>query len=411
MSKHDSHDCTRHAVGRRSFLSMAAAGAGLMMLPTRRALASAHEIVIGGTLSQSGPFQGIVQPFDELQQAWVDQINARGGIHLSKLGKTLPVRLVLYDDQTDPARALRFYERLATVDNVNLFIGPFSSFLTNAALQAAVTHELPFFMVEANDSIMFESRNDWRTTGLAPATWEYKRIADLYERKGGVQRFALLARDNLHENQAMEGFGDWLRQAGFDVVYQEIAPKDTKDFSSIILAMKQQDPDVVFVEALPPPWTIGFLKQARELGLNPKDVIAGHAPVPVIKSLGGSAQNIISAVYSFDGTSPDHKAFGALCRKVGFEPWQYSEAGIRYVAYKRIEDALKRAGTLEPEAIRAAMWDTNLSMYGGELVIEHNDVGYGTLHPWPTQIKDGAHVSLWPLDKGVNVHAFKEGRW
>ncbi|MFQ5521092.1 MAG: ABC transporter substrate-binding protein, partial [Candidatus Methylomirabilia bacterium] len=195
------------------------------------------------------------------------------------------------------------------------------------------------------------------------------------------------------------------------VVFEEIAPKDTKDFSSIILAMKQKSPDVVFVEALPPPWNIGFLKQARELGLNPKDVVVGHAPVPVIKAMGRSAENIVSARYSYEGTTADHKEFLAACRAAGFEPWQYSEAGIRYNAYKRIEDALKRAGSLDPEAIRKAMWETNLSLFGGELVVKHDERGYGTLHPWPTQIKKGKSVSLWPLDQGARTHEFKNGRW
>jgi branched-chain amino acid transport system substrate-binding protein len=354
---------------------------------------------------------GIVKPFGELGQAWVERVNARGGIRLSKLGKSLPLRMILYDDKSSPPDTLRFYERLATVDKVDLFIGPFSSFLTNAALQAAVTNKLPFFMVEANDSIMFDEPNPWRTTSLAPAAWEYKRVADLYRKIGGVKSFALLARDNLHENQAMEGFGDWLKQAGFTVVYQEIAPKDIKDFSSIILAMKQKSPDVVFIEALPPPWAIAFLKQARELGLNPKDVICGHAPIPVIKAMGPSMENVLSAIYSFDGDSADHKELAALCSKAGFEPWQYSEAGIRYVTYKRIEAALEKAGTLEAEAVRKAMWETEVSLYDNDLVVKGDKLGYGTLHPWPTQVKNGKHVSLWPLDKGAQNHAFKNGKW
>ena len=413
MNTHDTHDWGRHVLGRRKFLSLAAASAGLVTIPLGTGVQGQmkKEIVIGGTLSKSGRFQGITKPFGALAEAWAAQVNARGGIYLKDLGKALPIRVVIYDDQTSPPTALKFYERLASVDKVDLFIGPFSSFLTNAALQASVTHNLPFFMVEASDSVLFETANRWRTTPLAPAQWEYKRHAEFYARKGGVKTFALLSRDNLHENQAMEGFGDWLKKAGFQIVYQNIVPKDIKDFSSVIFAIKQKNPDVVFIEALPPPMSIGFLKQARELGLNPKDIVVGHMPVPVIKAMGRSAENIVSSMYSFDGDTVDHKEYFALCKKAGFEPWQFSESGIRYVTYKRIEDALRRAGTLDPEAVRKAMWDTNLSMYGGELVVKHDQQGYGTLHPWPTQIKGGKHVSLWPLDKGVKVHEFKAGRW
>lgn len=377
------------------------------------AQASSHrkEILIGGTTSQSGMFQGATKPFPALAKNWAKSVNAKGGIYLKKLGKSLPIRFVIYDDKTKPPTALKFYERMATVDKVDLFIGPYSSFMTNAALQAAVSHNIPFFMVEANDSVMFQKPNHWATTGLAPAVTEYDRMAAFYARKGGVKTFALLARDNLHENQAMEGFANSLKKNGFQVVYQKIVPKSTKDFSSVILGMKQKKPDVVFLEALSPPFGIGFLKQARELGLNPKDVIVGHMPVPVIKALGKSAENILTSLYSYNGDSADHRALNALAKETGFQPWQFSEAGIRYVAYKRIEDALKRAGSLNKEDIRKAMWDTNLSLYGGDLVIKHNRVGYSSLRPWPAQVQGGKHVSLWPLDVGVKRHRFKNGKW
>ncbi len=397
---------------RGQFILMTALSFSLGMLLVGSAVeAQQKEILIGGTTSQSGRFLGIVKPFRKLAEVWAQRVNKRGGLYLSRLGKSLPIRFVLYDDQSSPRIALKFYERMATVDKVNAFIGPFSSFITNAALQATVTHKIPFFMSEANDSIMFQKPNKWRTTGLAPAQWEYKRVAEFYQRTGGVKTFALLAWDNLHDKQAMEGLGDWLRKFGFEVVYQNVAPKDTRDFSSIILKIKQKKPDVVFVEAISPPWTIGFLKQARELGLNPKDVIAGHASLAVIKAMGKSMENVMSGMYSFAGETPDHKEYLAICRAAGFEPWQFSESGIRYNTYRRIEDALQRAGSLDKEAIRQAMWETNLPLFGGKMVVKHDARGYGTLYPWPTQIQGGKHVSLWPLDKGVNVHRFKNGKW
>ena len=390
------------------WLAIAAATLFMAAIPLTGALAQ-KEIVIGGTLAQSGPFQGITKPFPKLAEAWAESVNKNGGIFLKGLGKKLPVRFVIYDDQTSPPTTLKFYERLATVDKVDLFIGPFSSLLTNAALQASETHKIPFFMVEANDSVMFDKPNQWRTTGLTPAADEYEKTAAFYAKKRGVKTFALLARDSLHEKQAMEGLGAHLKKAGFEIVYQEIAPKSAKDFASIILAMKQKKPDAVFIESLPPPFNIGFLKQARELGLNPKEMIVGHMPIPVIKALGKSSENIVSSMYSFDGDSPDHKEFKALTDAVGFEPWQFSEAGIRYTTYKRIEDALKRAGSLDKEAIRKAMWETDMEIWG--VRVKHDNLGYGTISPWPTQIKKGKHVSLWPLQNGIKRHTPKNGKW
>ena len=63
-----------------------------------------------------------------------------------------------------------------------------------------------------------------------------------------------------------------------------------------------------------------------------------------------------------------------------------------------------RAGSLDREAIRKAMWDTQLALFDGEVIVNHDDRGYGSLHAWPTQIRDGKAISLWPLQEGVRRH-------
>jgi len=368
------------------------------------------EIRIGGTISESGIYQAIGGPFGKLGQAWADRVNARGGIFLKQYNKSLPIKLIVYDDKSEATTALSLYERLATVDKVDLFIGPFSSGLNNAAVQAALTNKVPFFVPEGNDAVIYKEPNPWRATGLAPAEREYDRLVPLYDKLRGVKTLAILARDNLHEQSSAQAFGDNMKQKGVQIVYQEIAPKETKDFASIVLKMKQANPDLVLLESLAAPFSIQFAKQARELGLAPKELVIGHMPVPIIKALGSAAENIVAAVYYFEGDTPDHQEFFAICKAAGFEPWQFAESGIRFRTYRRIEDALTRAGTLDHEAVRKAMYEADFMLFGEE----HMKVdarGYGTDVPYPVEFMGGKMVSLWPVDKGVRLHVFKDGKW
>ncbi|HUJ73928.1 MAG TPA: ABC transporter substrate-binding protein, partial [bacterium] len=243
-------------------------------------------------------------------------------------------------------------------------------------------------------------------TGLAPAHDEYDRMAEFYGKLGQVKTFAVLARDNLHEVAAAKGFADSMKGRGFSVVYSEVVPGDTKDFSSVLLKMKAASPDLIAIESLPPPFTIQVLKQAQEQGIGAKDIVLGHGVVPVLKAMGPAAENLMSLLYSFEGDTPDHKEFNALCQAAGFEPWQYSEAGIRYRTFRRVEDALKRAGTLDKEAVRDAMWSADFPLFGSERM-KIDSKGYGTDVPYPVQFKGGKYVSLWPLEKGLQVHQFK----
>jgi ABC-type branched-subunit amino acid transport system substrate-binding protein len=277
-------------------------------------------------------------------------------------------------------------------------------------VQAALTNKIPYFVPEGNDAVIYDTPNPWRATGLAPAASEYNRLVQLYAKLGGIKSIAILARDNLHEVASAQAFGDNLKQLGIQVVYQEIAPKDTKDFASIILKIKEAKPDAVFVESLPPPWTIGFLKQARELGLNAKEMIVGHMYVPIIKAMGKSSENMVAMLYSFEGDTPDHKEFEAMCKAAGFEPWQFSEAGIRFRTYRRIEEALKKAGSLDHEAVRKAMYEADFTIFGEEHM-KIDAKGYGTDTPYPVHVRDGKMVSMWPVDKGVKTHQFFNGGW
>lgn len=398
---------------RRRFLQASSVAVGGLLTGAPavvRAQRAPSEIVIGQTFSLSGPFQGGFGIFSKLQEAWAKRVNASGGIPLSAYNKSLPIRLVSYDDKSDPPTAAQMYERMATVDKVDLFLGPFSSFLTNAAIQSAATHKIPFFMIEANDDVFFEKENPWRTTGLAPASLEHERAVQFYAKKGGVKTFAILDSDTLHERGSAGGMSASLKKHGFTVVYEAKAPRATTDFSSVLLAMKEKNPDVIVLENITPPWTIAALKQIREQGLRFKDIFVGHAPVPVLKAMGSGAENLVSMVYYFDGDTPDHREFFGLARDAGFEPWQFSESGIRYRAYRRVQDALIRAGSLDKEKVRQAMWKTDLPLFGEERM-KIDSRGYGTDHPYPVQFQNGKYVSLWPLDRGVQIHRFKNGTW
>ena len=95
------------------------------------------EIKIGATIALSGRFKGLVGTFDKLGDEWAGLINERGGIYVTEYGKKLPIRFVVYDDASKPENARKFYEKMATDPSITFFMGPFSSFISNAATTVA----------------------------------------------------------------------------------------------------------------------------------------------------------------------------------------------------------------------------------------------------------------------------------
>jgi len=50
---------------------------------------------------------------------------------------------VLYDDGSDPATAVRLYEKLITQDKVDLVLGPYSGPVTDAVANVTEKHKMP----------------------------------------------------------------------------------------------------------------------------------------------------------------------------------------------------------------------------------------------------------------------------
>src|SRR5215831_17425967 len=78
-------------------------------------------IKIGGTLALTGPLAATALIHKITGEIYVEELNRKNGL----LGR--PVEWILLDDQSKPDVARTLYERLVTVDKVDLLIGPYAT--------------------------------------------------------------------------------------------------------------------------------------------------------------------------------------------------------------------------------------------------------------------------------------------
>ena len=107
-------------------LTLAAAGVG-----SAQAQATGTPIRIGGTLALTGPLAQTGAIHKVVGDLFVEQINKNGGM----MGR--PVEWILLDDQSKPDLARTLYERLITVDKVDLLIGPYATANILSAMSVA----------------------------------------------------------------------------------------------------------------------------------------------------------------------------------------------------------------------------------------------------------------------------------
>lgn len=117
---------------RRGVLAGLAAGAASLAAPSiLRAAPSGKPVRVGGTLSLTGFLAQTAAVHKIAAEIMVEEINGRNGF----LGR--PVEYVLLDDQSKPEMARSLYEKLITVDKVDLIQGPYATAPILAAMGVA----------------------------------------------------------------------------------------------------------------------------------------------------------------------------------------------------------------------------------------------------------------------------------
>src|ERR1700704_6289482 len=105
----------------RAFALSAARLATLVLSAGAASAQSGDPIKIGYGISQTGGLAPNGKSALLAQKIWQDDVNAKGGLN----GR--PVKLVYYDDQTNPATVPGIYTKLIDVDKVELIIGGYGT--------------------------------------------------------------------------------------------------------------------------------------------------------------------------------------------------------------------------------------------------------------------------------------------
>lgn len=102
----------------------------LLLAATTPALA-AEPITVGATISLEGRFRDMSAQMQVAMRLWERQVNENGGL----LG--CPVRLLLYDDKSDPVLARALYAKLLDDDKLDLLAAPYGRLLTKSAAEVS----------------------------------------------------------------------------------------------------------------------------------------------------------------------------------------------------------------------------------------------------------------------------------
>jgi branched-chain amino acid transport system substrate-binding protein len=251
-------------------------------------------IKIGFSMELTGPFAVVGKTGLLAFKIWEEETNAKGGL----LGR--PVKLVYYDDQSNPSLVPSIYTKLIEIDKVDLLVSSYGTNLVVPAMPVAIQSNRLFFglfALAANDQFHYPKYFSMLVFGPDPV----KTYAEGYFQLATAQepnpkRLAIVGADAEFQRKATDSARAHGKSAGFEIVYDRVYPPNTVDFSPIVRSVGAARPDLVYVASYPSD-TVGFLRAVQELGLDTKMLgggLAGLAAAGVKQQLGAAANGIVN---------------------------------------------------------------------------------------------------------------------
>jgi len=246
------------------------AGASILLAGAMVTTANAQNkepITIGFGMALTGPLAANGKMSLVAMQIWEDDINAKGGL----LGR--PVKLVYYDDQSNPSQVPGIYAKLLDVDKVDMIVSGYASTQIAAAMPVAIQKKKLFvslFGTGVNDTFHYNKYFSMIPNGPTPKpafTRGFFKVAEVQKPK--PETIAIAMADAEFGRNACEGAEQNAKTSGFKILYNKAYPPSTTDFSPIIRAVQALNPDL-FVVCSYPLDTVGIVKSMHEIGFTPK---------------------------------------------------------------------------------------------------------------------------------------------
>jgi branched-chain amino acid transport system substrate-binding protein len=355
------------------------------------AVAGKDAILIGATVSLEGKY---VEPSSMVRNGykmWERDVNQRGGL----LGS--PVRLLLYDDQSDKKRVAELYRKLITEDKVDLVFSPYGTPLTLAASRISEKNKMVMLACAASGGKIWQRGYEYVYGVYALAPRYFIGMMDLTAREG-LETVAILHEDSNFNNDVASGTGKWAARFGLQVVSQQSFTDSEKQLPQLVQNVVNHQPDALVVSAYSPDCH-QVLKLLDASRYRPRGLGMTIAPIhpeflkkagPIGEGVFGPSQWEPDERIPFPGTK---KFIADFVQFSGKQPSYH--AGSAYAACQVIENAIRRSGNLDQDNIRDYIRALDTVTIIGRFKVDHlgKQIGH---NPLTIQWQNGKKEIVYP---------------
>lgn len=373
-------------------------------------------IVVGSTLSLSGPFAATGAIHKIAGEAYIERLNKNGGL----LGRQ--VRWVVRDDESDQAKVSQLYEQLISQDRVDLLMGPYATPNILSAMAVAERHgyTLPQHTSVLTPLMKYPCQFPGWSIGPEPNKFVPEQLFDaVASMPDPPKKVAILTNQNGSTDFISYGAEDdktgmvsIAKQRGLDVVLERRYPPTTTGWAPLATQVRDAKPDLVINDGLGVD-SVNLLNAMKQLNYQPPMMFSLFpAPGPLL-GLGDTAEGMLS-VSIFEPNKANLDRLGgdataivndfkarATKAKLPYTVFE-TQAAASWNAWEILTAGVKGAGKLDQKAICDSLHSTGAeTTFAGKLSFDPKVNNF-----WPTtsaikQIQNKDWVTVFPPDRAA----------
>jgi len=335
---------------------------------------AADPIRIGFGMALTGPLAANGKSALLAMKIWEEDINAKGGL----LGRQ--VKLVYYDDQSNPSTVPGIYTKLLDIDKVELIIGGYGTNMVAPAMPIAIQKKkllIGLFPVAVNNMFNYPRYFAMNPLGPEPKTAVTKALFDVaMAQEPKPQTVAIVGADSEFSQNAIEGARANAKAAELKIVYDQVYPPATADFSPIVRAIRATNPDIVVICSYPLD-SVGMVRAVNEAGFKPKMIgggMVGLQATAIKTQLGPLLNGFVNYDFwlpvkamEFPGVLNLLKTYQARAQAEGVDPLGYYTPPFAYAYLQVLGQAVEATKSLDDDKLANYIHNTSFKTVVGDI--------------------------------------------
>jgi len=376
---------------------------------TKTAVPAGEPIKIGGSLPLTGLASEQAKWVKAGYEWWAEDVNSRGGL----LGR--PVKLIMYDDESNAEKSVTYYERAITVDKVNLVFGGYPG-TSNVALMPVMEKYKKVFVGQGGHGKSFEQGFSY-CFGSPPLMGEWSYIStggvfDLIPKENWPKNAAILTMNNVIGLSATPTIVKAFEERGCKVVVNETYNLPLSDATPLVSKAKGRGGEYLIIQGFFDD-TVMIMRAAKAQRYSPKviwNIIGSRVPA-WFKEMGADGEIVLA-----NNWLPPGLPFAGNDRIIEGAKKKFNLPGppdffaMGYCWMYSLEQGVKGAKSLDDTKIRDYMHSHPMELPFGKNVV-FDSKGLPPPFNYTVQTRGGKNEIIWPKETATGKLVYPRPAW